>query len=407
MRRITRRRTIDTVDRLLTAAQDIRLIRNTAGSGNGERIIVDGVEYTNFGSCSYLALERHPRLLEGTRAALDAYGTQFSFSRAYLDSPLYAELEETLSAMTGRAVLVTPSTTLAHLAALPVLIDDADTVLIDQFAHASLHTALQTLQGTPVERLRHNRMDLLEERLVARAGSGAKVWFVADGIYSMLGDRCDLDALDDLLTRYPQLHVYLDDAHATSCYGGAGRGLALDRLGHHDRVVVALSLNKAFAAAGGALALPSAALRERIRRCGGPMVFAGPVQPPMLGAGLASARLHLDPGFGQLQAELHERVRLAGAAIEEHGLRTVAQDSTPIFMVAFESTASLHRVLFGLRDRGFYCCLSSFPAVPIDKPSLRFTVSRHNTPASIAAFVGELAALVATTPAGAAPARSA
>ena len=38
------------------------------------------------------------------------------------------------------------------------------------------------------------------------------------------------------------------------------------------------------------------------------MLFSGPIQPPMLGAAVASAQLHLDGGFSSLQAELAERM---------------------------------------------------------------------------------------------------
>src|SRR4051794_2820425 len=112
------------IDRVLTDLQGTGLVRNRAGSGNGGRVVVDGVSRRNFGSCSYLGLETDLRLVAGARAALDEYGTQFSFSRAYLELPLYHRLEAALGQVTERHVIVAASTTLAHLAALPVLIDD-------------------------------------------------------------------------------------------------------------------------------------------------------------------------------------------------------------------------------------------------------------------------------------------
>jgi hypothetical protein len=44
-----------------------------------------------------------------------------------------------------------------------------------------------------------------------------------------------------------------------------------------------------------------------------------------------------------------------------------------------------------LRERGYFCCPSTFPAVPMNKPSIRFTVSRHNPIQDIEALVDELA----------------
>jgi len=394
MAKLTRERKNNTVFRVFDEAQRSGLIMNRASSRNGARCIIGGRSFENFGSCSYMALEAHPALRAGAAAALDEYGTQFHFSRAYVESPLYQELEAALEELTGRPTMVGASTTLVHLAALPVLVNDDDVVLIDQFAHASLHMATDLLKGTVVERVRHNRMDLLEDKLKAHRKPGRAIWYVCDGVYSMLGDFADFAALKELLGRYPDLHLYIDDAHAVSWSGKHGRGVALTALGDSERVVVALSLNKAFSGAGGALAVPNVALRTRIRRCGGTMIFSGPIQPPMLGASLASAKLHLDPSFATLQAELEQRLRVAREAIARFALPVATEDATPIVMVQFDSAERARRTVVEMMRRGYYCCYSAFPAVPIDRPSLRFTLSRHNELAEIPRFVASLAEVV-------------
>ena len=237
-------------------------------------------------------------------------------------------------------------------------------------------------------------MDFLEDKLKEHSRAGQAIWYICDGVYSMLGDFAPFEALRDLLERYPQLHLYVDDAHAVSWTGKHGRGVALTQLGHSERVVVALSLNKAFSGAGGALALPNAAMLRRIRHCGGTMVFSGPIQPPMLGAAVASAKLHLDPGFELLQDELYQRVRAAREAIARHRLRVATEDWTPICMVQFDSAERTRRAVHALMERGYFCCYSSFPAVPMDRPSIRFTLSRHNDLAEVARFVETLADVV-------------
>lgn len=397
MPKLTRERKYRTVQRIFSEAHANGLIMNRSESANGPRFVMKGVPLLNFGSCSYMALENHPALLRGAASALEKYGTQFHFSRVYVEAPLYQALEERLERLTGRPTLVASSTTLAHLSALPVLINDDDIVLIDQFAHASLHMAADLLKDTVVERLRHNRMDLLEDRIKAFASTGKTIWYVCDGLYSMLGDFADYAAIKDLVERYPQLNVYIDDAHSTGWAGTHGRGTALDVLGDCERVTVALSLNKSFSGAGAALALPQRDLIRRIRYCGGTMVFSGPIQPPMLGANLASAELHLDHSFPALQKELAERIQVARDAVAQHGLPIATDAFGPIFMVQFESADSGRRAARTMIERGYYCCFSAFPAVPMDRPSIRFTISRHNSPADIRAFVSELARVVAPT----------
>ena len=43
-----------------------------------------------------------------------------------------------------------------------------------------------------------------------------RIWYVADGLYSMLGDFADFEALKQLLDAHAKLRLYIDDAHGTS-----------------------------------------------------------------------------------------------------------------------------------------------------------------------------------------------
>jgi 7-keto-8-aminopelargonate synthetase-like enzyme len=393
----SRGRKVQTAERFVMDMERNKLIMQRAGSSDGSEWVVDGRPLRNFGSCSYMGLERHPDLLAGAEAALRTFGSNFSISRVYLQCPLYDELEQALGHIMDRHVLVAPSTTMAHLAALPVLIGDHDLVLIDQFAHASMHMATELTQDVPIELVRHNRLDVLEQSLIEAGDKFDRVWYLCDGVYSMLGDFAPFAGLADLLQRYPRLHLYVDDAHAMSWIGRHGRGAALTQLGTSERVIVAVSLSKAFGATGGALAFPTRELRDRVRRCGGPMMFSGPIPPAGLGAALASAELHLRPEFEGMQAELHERIVLARTRLKQAGLTLATNDPTPILMIQYDSAPSAVASVQALRERGFYCCVSTFPAVPMNKPSIRLTLSRHNSIGDIEALVEQLSAITSAT----------
>lgn len=356
---------------------------------DGQHVVIDGQPLLNFGGCSYLGLELRPELRAGAIEATERYGTQFSFSRVFLESPLYRDLETELAAMTGGHPLVTPSTTLGHIAALPVLIQPRDAVLIDQFAHASVQTAASLVRGVEVETLRHSRLDLLEERLTALSSQHERVWYLLDGVYSMHGDVAPFEGLRGLLDRFPNLHLYIDDAHSVSWAGQQGRGLALDALGVHPRVIVALSLNKAFSAAGGCLVFASADRRDRVRRAGGPMLFSGPVQPPMLGAALASARLHRSGEFPAMQRALAERIDLVLSRRQDVPL--VGSDRTPIFFVPCGPDQACVALTRELRAAGFYTSPSIFPAVARNRSGVRFTVSLHTSLEDIERLMDTLA----------------
>jgi 7-keto-8-aminopelargonate synthetase-like enzyme len=390
----SRERKVKTADRFVADMQRAGLVMQLAGSGDGAEWVVDGSALKNFASCSYMGLERHPELLAGAEAALREFGSNFSISRVYLQCPLYEALERALGRIMERHVMVAPSTTMAHLATLPVLIGDRDLVLVDQFVHASVHMATDLIADVPIELVRHSRLDVLEQKLAAAGDDVERVWYLCDGVYSMLGDFAPFAGLAELLTRYPKLHLYVDDAHGMSWAGRYGRGAALTELGASDRVIAAVSLSKAFGATGGAVALPSGELRERVRRSGGPMIFSGPIPPAALGAAVASAELHLRPEFAAMQAELAERMRFARTRLAEEGVAMTTNDATPIFMIQFDSAPAVATTVKMLRERGFYCCVSTFPAVPINKPSIRFTLSRHNSFEDIEALIKELSRAV-------------
>jgi 7-keto-8-aminopelargonate synthetase-like enzyme len=387
----SRARKMQTVTRLVGELEREGVIKHRAGSGDGAQWTVNGRPLRNFGSCSYMGLERHPALLAGAREALQTYGTNFSISRIFLDCPLYTELEEMLSQAMDSYVVVTQSTTNAHLATLPMLVTDRDLVLIDQFAHSSLHMATDLIADAQIELLRHSSIAALEQRLHDAGPEVEHVWYLCDGVYSMLGDFTPYAELKRLLDQYPKLHLYVDDAHAMSWLGPNGRGSALTHLGRCDRMIVAVSLSKAFGAAGGAVALPTKELRDRVRNGAGPLMFSGPLAPASLGAAVASAALHLSDELDNMQDELRTRMDYARAALMKHSLETATDAESPIFMIHYDAANHATAVVRNLNARGFFCCPSTFPAVPMNKPSIRFTVSRHNSIEDIEDFVDALA----------------
>lgn len=370
---------------------------------NGRTILVGERERLHFASCSYLGLELDPRLREGAIDALTRYGTQFSSSRAYVSVPLYQELEGLLDRIFDAHTLVTASTTLAHLAALPVLIDPADAVLLDHQVHQSVQLAIPQvrLQGSTVEFVRHGRLDQLEQRIRELAATHRHVWYLADGVYSMYGDFAPAKALSWLLERHEQLHLYIDDAHGMSWRGRNGQGFASETLGGHERVVIAASLNKTFGAAGGVLAFPSREQEERVRHCGSTVMFAGPIQPPMLGAAIASAKIHLSPEINDLQSKLVDRIRYLNRCARELDVPLVSESEVPIRFVGLGINAAALDMAEFMMERGIYVNPAGFPAVGSRNAGIRFTVTLHQTFDDIRRVLETVAERLPTSLAGA------
>lgn len=351
----------------------------------GRTITLGGREMTSFSSCSYLGLEQHPDVIAGVKDAVDRYGVQFSCSRGYVSAPIYGEIEAMLSEIFGAHVLVTPSTTMAHLIALPVLATERDAVVLDHQAHHSLHMGANQARagGAVVELVRHDQLDRACDTVRRLAQRCRTVWFCTDGVFSMYGDLAPLQVLSEILAVAPNVRLYVDDAHGMSWAGKHGRGSFLDRFPLGERVVVATSFAKGFGAGGGCLVFSSEAERERVRLSGGPLVFSGPMQPPMMGAVRASAALHLSPEIEVLQAAMRQRTQHVNERLIEVGLVPLAVNESPIFFLLCGLPRVAFRVAERMAEDGVYVNCSVYPTVPMKRAGIRFTITAAHSYAEL------------------------
>ena len=221
---------------------------------------------------------------------------------------MYETLTRQLSEMTGAAVAVVQTTTLAHLSALPVLIGPGDIALVDARTHDSVHLATTNLKGNgvAVETIPHIDLEALTRRVEAVAGDYNRVWFLSDSIFSMYGDVAPIKGIAALQDRIPNLHVYYDDAHGFGWAGERGGGYVLSQVQWNDRMVIAAGLAKSFGSFGAVLAFGDASLVRRVQITGGALTLSGPIPPADLGAATASAAIHLSSEHAERQAKLVE-----------------------------------------------------------------------------------------------------
>lgn len=335
----------------------------------------------NFGSCSYVGLETDLRLKAAAIDALSRYGVQFASSRAYVSCPPYAELERLLAALFEAPLVVAQTTTLAHLAALPVLIGKEDAIICDHMVHNSVQAVLPTLAaaGTSCRFVRHNRMDRLDQLVGVLAQRHRRVWYLADGVYSMHGDVAPMEPLRQLVSRHDRLWLYIDDAHGVSWSGRNGRGTVLGNGDAPPRTVTVASMAKAFAAGGAVVLTPDAEMARLIRSCGSTLIFSGPLQPALLGAAIASARIHLSPEIHERQQALVDRILRFNALAAARGLPLGSTEVTPIRFVRMGESDVTYRMAADLMRDGFYVNTAVFPAVTKAQGGLRIALTVHQT----------------------------
>jgi len=290
---------------------------------------------------------------------------------------LYSEAESLLEEIFERPVLLAPTVTLGHLSNIPVLVGDRDCVIMDIQVHSCVQTAAQLVKarGIHVELIRHNRMDILEERIIELKEKYEKIWYMADGVYSMYGDFLPLNELYNLLDEHKQLHLYVDDAHGTGWAGKNGAGYVLSQKHFHERLYLVAGLAKSFAACGGVLVFPNEKEQKRVRNCGGTFIFSGPIQPPMLGAIVASAKLHLSADIKSHQAELQKRVDYFVETCKTLKLPLIGESNSPIFFIGVGKPGVGYNMVTRTMNKGFYINLSVFPSVPYKNTGLRIPLT--------------------------------
>lgn len=375
---------VELVNQLAIRLRDLGIIHldmDEQTMSNRRTIKVKGKELLNFSSCNYVGLETDERLKEAAIKAIEQYGVQFYTVRAYLSLHMYKELETMMDEIFGHPTVVMPTTMLGHLSCLPVLVGNKDAVIMDHQVHTSVQMTTKILKsgGTHSEMIRHNRMDYLESRIQKLITQYDKVWYLADGVYSMYGNTAPMEDLYALMNKYEKFYLYIDDSHGMSWTGKHGNGAVLSRIPFHPQMVLVTSLGKAFGASGGVGVFYDDKFRSLVRNTGSPLIFTGPLQPATLGAAVASARIHLSDDIYRLQNELVSKIKYFRAKAQELQLPFVSQEDTPI---QFLGTGKLE-VGFGLvktlMGDGLFPSIACYPSVPYNNTGIRMMVTVHHS----------------------------
>lgn len=392
MAKIRQNNFLDTVDEVFTSAKNAGVLHlNSEGEiFNGRTIRVGGKLHYHFGTTGYLGLEQDQRLKSAAKDAIDRYGTQFPLSKSYISHPLYSALEESVGEMYQNPIVITKNSTLGHLGVIPTAVRDDDGVILDHQVHWSVQNATQLLKnrGVPVEMIRHNRLDMLEDKIKQLTGKCKKIWYMADGVYSMYGDYAPIEELMELSRKYPQLHLYFDDVHGMSWNGKNGTGYVMNVLEDlPENILLIGTLSKTFGASGAVAVCADKKLHSKIKNFGGPLTFSAQLEPASVGAALASAKIHLSPEIYRMQSELQGAIAYFNSLLLESDLPLINQNDSPVFYVGTGMPATGYNFVQRLLKEGFYVNLGIFPAVPVKNTGVRITISRHNKSKDIRALV--------------------
>ena len=284
------------------------------------------------------------------------------------------ELEALLAVRYGReAALLFNSGYHANTGILPALADKQhDLILADKLVHASLIDGIR-LSGANFRRYRHNDMLQLETLLSQYAADYDQVFVVTESIFSMDGDVPDLRRLVALKRQFPNVVLYVDEAHAVGVRGATGLGMAEEMGCMGDIDLLVGTFGKALASMG-AYVVCSSIVREYLVNRMRPLIFSTMLPPVQV----AWTRFVFErlPELGSEREHLKRISRLLSSALQGRGGEISASHIIP-FIVG-ENEACI-RVAEHLQNHGFYCLPIRQPTVPQGTARIRFSLTANQT----------------------------
>jgi 7-keto-8-aminopelargonate synthetase-like enzyme len=364
-------------------------------AGPGREIRVLGRRVVNFGSDSFLGLDRDPRVQKAVRRGLLRWGTHNGSSRAFASVRANIVAERKLAGWLGvESVLIFPSVMLANLGAIPGLVGRQDAIVLDEHAHSSMQEAAKIARacGTKISTFAHNDPIALEKTLESLQPYRCALVCI-DGVYSMTGMIPPMTELNEVARSYNAV-LYIDDAHGTGVLGERGRGTVLETLGSYDNAFVVGSLSKAFSCAGGFIGCTES-FQRLLKIRSSPYIFGGPVVPCYLEAIGTVIDILCSSEYDTLRARLDSHISRLSRGLTELGL-VVMGGATPILSVLIGDEAATLGAGKFLFDRGYYVQSVLFPAVPYHSGVLRVQCNANHSEATIDGLLAAFAELAET-----------
>jgi acyl transferase domain-containing protein/7-keto-8-aminopelargonate synthetase-like enzyme/acyl carrier protein len=382
------------LDAEVAMVHDIPQTYVVADEQRNRQVMIDGAWRCDFASCNYLGMDLEEEVMQAIPAALKKWGVHPSWTRAVASPELYAELERELAELVGAPhTIVFPSIHLLHFGILPMLAGFNGVILKDTAAHHSIYEACLRAQADGVEwtEFAHNDLTDLERKLSRYRPEQTKI-IAIDGVYSMSGGFPPLPEISALAKQYNAL-VYIDDAHGMGViganpstempYGHGGCGIVryygLDY--ESDRILYVAGLSKSFSSYGAFITCFDQAMKDRFGLAG-PFVFSGPSPVASLASALAGLQVNKVKGEAKRQ-QVYQLTHKLVTGAEAIGFEVDNDNDFPIVGVVIGDIEQVTAACKLLWEYNILITPAIYPAVPMQRNLVRFSITSANTEAEI------------------------
>lgn len=360
----------------------LRILRPLAPISAAE-VRVNGRVLVNFSSNDYLGLSKHPLLLERAVQFMERYGTGSTGSRLICgDYEIMEKMEEKIAALKGtEAALIFNSGFQANVSVIPALSDRETLILSDQLNHNSIVNGAR-LARCRILSFRHNDINHLEKLLRENRDNGhSRILVVTESVFSVDGDRSDLDTLILLSKQYGALLI-VDDAHATGVMGENGMGLTCGK----DVDIAVGTFSKACGGFGAYVAC-SKRTRDYLINCCAGFIYSTALPPSVLGS--IDAALDLIPGMDPERERLHGNAASFRESLRKQGQCTGPSTTHIVPVIVGEESKALSLSKF-LETHGILATALRPPTVEPGKSRIRFSLTSSHSEAQVEILLGFL-----------------
>ncbi|XQF93253.1 glycine C-acetyltransferase [Pseudoalteromonas espejiana] len=335
--------------------------------------VASGDKVINFCANNYLGLANSPELIKAAQGGLDEHGFGVASVRFICGTQnIHKTLEQKISAFLETEDTILYSSCFdANTGLFETILGAEDAIISDSLNHASIIDGVRLCKAKRF-RYANNDMADLEKQLIAADEAGAKTKLIAtDGVFSMDGVICNLEAVCDLADKYDAL-VMVDDSHAVGFVGENGKGTP-EYCNVLDRVdIITGTLGKALGGASGGYTSGKKEIVEWLRQRSRPYLFSNSLAPSIVTASIKVLEM-LENG-GELRAKLWSNAKYFREQMEAAGFTCAGKDHAIIpVMLGDAKVASL--MADKLLAEGIYVTGFSFPVVPKGQARIRTQIS--------------------------------
>ncbi|MGA1863200.1 8-amino-7-oxononanoate synthase [Deferribacter thermophilus] len=336
--------------------------------GDSKYIEINNKKLLNLASNNYLGLSNKKEIKEGAINAIKKYGCSSSASRIVTGNfSLYNELELEVAKFKGyEAALIFNTGYVANLSIISAICDKNWVIFSDKLNHASI------IDGTLLSKAKNERFRHLDyehlETILKRYKKDVKKLIITDTVFSMDGDKADLEKIVKLAKDYNAL-IMIDEAHATGIFG-KGRGLAHE-LGLEKEIDINMGTFSKGLGSFGAYVCCNKTIKDFLVNKARGFIFSTSLPPAVIGANLAALKFVKENN--QLGERLIEISKKLKKQLNEIGFNTL-NSSTQIIPIIIGNREKLQIAKDLLIESGLYVAAIRPPTVPIGTDRLRLSL---------------------------------